>query len=382
MEKGYVVKQQKRNDVIQVLTAVITISALVVSVYSQISYQLLQKDVDNLTSRLDQVEGHGIQVSMMSPTDLEHTIEKRSAEDEDINDALLSDLSPGLLPNLRGPPGRDGRDVRDGRDCEESDLTELRMKVGKLVNQTKSVVALSSDRHSDNEELLQEFNQTIAHGLLSRLQSNNRKSEEIEEKLQVDEERCQSFSAADIQPACGGGSSYIRWGRKSCGNSSELLYTGLAAGQYYNHEGGSSEYTCLPSEPEYNSYSAGDHGNFIYGAEYQTESDIFPSRMGNQNVPCSRCYLPSRSTTIMIPAKRTCPSSWNKEYEGYLMSGQRSHKRAYNYVCMDKEPEALTGLHANLDGALFYFVQGSCRYLGTCPPYIDGAKLACVVCSK
>ncbi|XP_067933517.1 uncharacterized protein [Watersipora subatra] len=256
------------------------------------------------------------------------------------------------------------------------------MRVGKLVNQTKSVVARLSARPSDNEELLQEFNQTIAHGLLSLLQSNNRKLEEIEQQLQEDDERRGLSSAVDIQPASGGGSSYIRWGKKSCGNSSELLYTGLAAGQFYGHEGGSSVYTCLPSEPEYNSYLAGDQGNYIYGAEYQTDSNIFPSRMHDQNVPCSRCYLPSRSTTIMIPAQRTCPSSWNKEYEGYLMSGHYNHKRAYNYVCMDKEPEALTGLHANTDGALFYFVQGSCAHLGYCPPYIQDAELACVVCSK
>ncbi|XP_067932886.1 uncharacterized protein [Watersipora subatra] len=161
-----------------------------------------------------------------------------------------------------------------------------------------------------------------------------------------------------------------------------MYLTGRAAGQRHDQEGGSSVYTCLPSEPEYNSYLAGNQGNYIYGAEYQTNSDIFPSRMHDQNVPCSRCYLPSRSTTIMIPAKRTCPSSWNKEYEGYLMSGHYNHKRACNYVCMDKEPEALTGLHASTNGALFYFVQGSCARLGSCPPYIEGAELACVVCSK
>ncbi|XP_067932883.1 uncharacterized protein [Watersipora subatra] len=326
MEKGYVVKQGKRDDVIQ--------------------------------------------GSMMSPTDPEHAIQKRSAEDDDISDDVLSQLSPG-------PPGRDGRDGRDGRVCEESDLTDLRMRVENLVNQTKSVVARPSDRHSDTDELLEEFNQTIGHRLLSLFQNNNIKLEEIEEQLQPDDERSKPSSAGS-----GGGSSYIRWGRKSCDNSSELLYTGLAAGHYFGHEGGSSEYTCLPSKPEYNSYLAGDQGNYIYGAEYQTSSNICSSRMHDQNVPCSRCYLPSRSTTIMIPAKRTCPTSWNKEYEGYLMSGHHTQKRAYSYVCMDKEPESLTGSHANTDGALFYFVQGSCNRLGYCPPYIDGAELTCVVCSK
>ena len=64
------------------------------------------------------------------------------------------------------------------------------------------------------------------------------------------------------------------------------------------------------------------------------------------------------------------------------MTGHFSHQRAYNYACMDKDPEALTGLQSNLNGALFYFVQGSCATLGHCPPYIEGAELTCVVCSK
>ncbi|XP_067934124.1 uncharacterized protein, partial [Watersipora subatra] len=181
----------------------------------------------------------------------------------------------------------------------------------------------------------------------------------------------------------GGGSSYIRWGRKSCGNSTEQLYTGLVAGQYFDHTGGSSVYACLPSTPEYNSYTPGTSSyNWIRGTEYETNSDIFSNTMQNHNVPCARCYVPTRSATIMIPAKRTCPPSWNKEYEGYLMSGKYDQKRAYNYVCVDKDPEAMAGLGESYNGALMYFVQGDCPALGRCPPYINGAELTCVVCSK
>lgn len=64
------------------------------------------------------------------------------------------------------------------------------------------------------------------------------------------------------------------------------------------------------------------------------------------------------------------------------MSGYYGHKRAYNYECVDKEPEAIAGRNGNENGALFYFVQASCPSLGHCPPYIEGAELTCVVCSK
>lgn len=64
------------------------------------------------------------------------------------------------------------------------------------------------------------------------------------------------------------------------------------------------------------------------------------------------------------------------------MSGLYTHERAFNYVCMDQNPEALTGLQSNTNGALFYFVQGNCGTLGRCPPYIQAAELTCVVCTK
>ena len=110
----------------------------------------------------------------------------------------------------------------------------------------------------------------------------------------------------------------------SCGPLTEKLFVkllnykldccvvGFAAGQHYTQPGGSSEYICLPLDPEYNEYTTTDSGTWIYGAEYESKDAIFPSFMQNQNVPCAKCYLPSRSTNVMIPAKRTCPNEWNK----------------------------------------------------------------------
>ena len=89
--------------------------------------------------------------------------------------------------------------------------------------------------------------------------------------------------------------------------------TGFAGGQHYTHTGGASNYQCLPLEPEYNSYLAGDQGNYIYGAEYETGSYLFGRNMQNQNVPCASCFTPQRTATIMIPAKRSCPDeTWTK----------------------------------------------------------------------
>ncbi|KAH3825805.1 hypothetical protein DPMN_127687 [Dreissena polymorpha] len=51
------------------------------------------------------------------------------------------------------------------------------------------------------------------------------------------------------------------------------------------------------------------------------------------------------------------------------------------YVRMDKNAEALHSSYANLKGALFYNVEGRCCTM-KCPPYTEGAELACVVCSN
>jgi len=53
------------------------------------------------------------------------------------------------------------------------------------------------------------------------------------------------------------------------------------------------------------------------GAECQSYNyGIFPNSANQQNVPCARCYTENRPALMMIPAKRSCPSGWIKEYEG------------------------------------------------------------------
>lgn len=64
------------------------------------------------------------------------------------------------------------------------------------------------------------------------------------------------------------------------------------------------------------------------------------------------------------------------------MTGHHSQGSANNYACVDKDATPRHGLQANQNGALFYYVQARCKYLGACPPYIEGAELTCVVCTK
>ena len=189
------------------------------------------------------------------------------------------------------------------------------------------------------------------------------------------------------------GSTYVRWGRKSCPsiNGTELVYSGFAGGPYYTNTGTAANYICLAPDPDWDHYSdAHDAGATVYGAEYQLGDEGIGTQKAAQfdggnyvyqeDVPCSVCRS-SRPTMIMIPGKNQCYNGWTMEYKGYLAAGGLAYTASSEYVCLDNRPETEQGGHHNDNGALFYFVEGRCGSL-PCPPYIDGRELTCVVCTK
>ena len=125
----------------------------------------------------------------------------------------------------------------------------------------------------------------------------------------------------------------------------------------------------------------------MYGAEYQLEDINGPfstqnaQPLHNNDVPCAVCRATTRLSTLMIPAKLSCPDSWTKEYSGFLMANYYNHKGRTRHVCMDNAPEVVEGGAASHDGALFYGVEAKCVPL-PCPNYREGWDITCVVCSK
>ena len=186
-------------------------------------------------------------------------------------------------------------------------------------------------------------------------------------------------------PAAQSGVVYTRWGRTTCpsGQGTELVYSGRAGGSHFSHKGGAANYLCMPDNPQYSSYARGvQDRNYVYGAEYQLHDAGLPiSRsMNDHNVPCAVCSVQVRGRLLMIPARKDCPASWTKEYEGALMSGSYTHSRSM-YECVDKDAESVPGSAANTNGALFYPVEANCNGM-SCPPYDPQKELLCVVCTK
>ena len=182
-----------------------------------------------------------------------------------------------------------------------------------------------------------------------------------------------------------GGVTYVRWGRTTCPNTTgtELVYTGRAAGSFYDHSGGGSNYQCIVEDPENFDFGAGTvDASYIYGAEYQMRGNIPSSNLPlhDHNVPCSVCYVTSRETVLMIPGKYTCPHNWVREYYGYLMATRYDYKSRSTFECVDVTPETIAGGYANQDGALFYHVEPRCGSL-PCPPYDQQKEMTCAVCT-
>ena len=155
----------------------------------------------------------------------------------------------------------------------------------------------------------------------------------------------------------------------------------MTVGEYSQSTGGGGNYLCMPRDPEYSLPHHVDSnflGSYLHGVEY--ESPVQGSH--NHNAPCAVCYVSTRSTVIMIPAKTSCPVTWTREYYGYLMAEKRTHKNNKKYVCVDQAMESLPGSFADVNAASFSHNQPACSYGLPCPPYVQEKETNYVVCTK
>ena len=119
----------------------------------------------------------------------------------------------------------------------------------------------------------------------------------------------------------------------------------------------------------------------MYGTEYEVHSfNPFTKNLNNHEAPCTVCYVKSRGSQLMMPARNDCPSGWTEEYHGYLMASYYEYKRR-DFICVDREAEYVPGSQADENGALLYLVEGVCGSL-PCLPYVSGRELTCAICTK
>lgn len=175
-----------------------------------------------------------------------------------------------------------------------------------------------------------------------------------------------------------GGVVYTRWGSSTCPYTSTLVYSGAMAGTSYEYKGGASNMLCMPFNPDYYNTRSGTQGHsYLHGAEYAQPLQHSSAEL---NAPCAVCAVYTRTLVLMIPGKIYCPSSWTREYFGYLMSEQKTTQRSA-FTCIDKSQEGVTGSRGHTPGSDLWHVEASCSGL-RCPPYSPSKELTCVVCTK
>ena len=172
-----------------------------------------------------------------------------------------------------------------------------------------------------------------------------------------------------------GTSTFVRWGRSVCPSSTELVYSGVAGGAWYDDGGSTTTAFCLPLNPVLASHYKPSEYDWMCGAEYQTDHHSY-----QRDPVCSVCRTP-RPTTIMVPATKVCEDGWTLEYSGYLMGSNPKDPASHEAVCMDTAFENRPGSGANQNGLLFYFMFTYCGSL-PCPPYQGNKLVTCAVCSK
>ncbi|XP_045170445.2 uncharacterized protein LOC123532908 [Mercenaria mercenaria] len=243
---------------------------------------------------------------------------------------------------------------------ENANLTTLVAKLVSEVEELKSQQASSSETVSLLQQEVQQLNQDISKSTIKQTTQSQ-----------------------------GSWSTYIRWGKSTCPtDQTELVYSGYAAGSHWNDAGAATNFICLVKDPYLVGNGSFNQGAQVYGAEYvidnanwqETSQRLFQRDISFHNVPCAVCRVP-RSTVILLPGKNTCTAGWTFEYEGVLSSGYYGHKAGSEFVCLDKDPEAVPGGNSKQLGKLFYLVEAVCGSL-QCPPYESGKELTCSVCSK
>ena len=91
----------------------------------------------------------------------------------------------------------------------------------------------------------------------------------------------------------------------------------------------------------------------MYGTEYENPIG------GNDNddATCAVCYVSTRETQLMLPAKTSCLASWTREYYGYLMSGPIWNSASSSFVCVDRAYEPVPGSQGHRNAAHLHHVE-------------------------
>ena len=176
---------------------------------------------------------------------------------------------------------------------------------------------------------------------------------------------------------------YTRWGKTYCPSGTDKVYDGIAAGSQHTTKGSGANFVCLTKSPVYSSYQSGTQNLArIAPIELHPNGNIMGNYVWDRNPPCVVCHTTARKDVLMVPGTTSCPTSWRREYYGYLMAPRDNYYRS-DFICMDKYPQALRGSEGNTPQAADLFnIEAHCSGNILCPPYNSYKEITCAVCTK
>ena len=157
---------------------------------------------------------------------------------------------------------------------------------------------------------------------------------------------------------------------------------GITGGKLYGHTGSGTNTLCMPHDPDslpsdFPTTTYLGRIAWLYGSEYHF---TYKNVAIDDDIPCAICKVRPATTTMMVPAKLTCPQNWTLQYHGYLGAGHFDDY-ASEFICIDSDPEYIEGSRQlNGNGLLIYPVQTGCNSL-PCPKYKSGRYTPCAVCT-
>ena len=175
-----------------------------------------------------------------------------------------------------------------------------------------------------------------------------------------------------------------------CGKQCNFPLLGIIGSASSGATGGGVDFLCLPKNPEWHATSTSpSYDSWIGSVSYQVSGYIFSSSADNKRARCAQCYTNSRPAIMMIPGRKSCPSYWTEEYNGYLMASQESLNHPSRYICVGS-----LSTYYSYSSSSYYqysgyltFVKADCSGYATLDEcssgeYQHGRVLTCAVCSR
>ncbi|XP_035695717.1 uncharacterized protein LOC118429343 [Branchiostoma floridae] len=264
--------------------------------------------------------------------------------------------------------------------CQETDLHLVNALLEKVEDVTRRLAAMKNEAASIRKSM--EMDSVEVKDVASTMDNGeNERIVDIDVDDDIEKRQLRSNSVHQAASV-----TYVRWGRKTCPQHAELVYEGVIGGSHYAHSGGGANYLCMPYQPTYDTPATGSQSTrgLLYGSQYYT-NDFEPyNQLYKHDPPCTVCRVPSRSTTYTVPARNVCPSGWNIEYTGYMMTSQYGQKRT-RFICMDENADYVFWTSYDQGtAAMLYPVEVRCVNGGSipCAPYVSGDELTCAVCTS